>query len=253
MPSKDEERVTGRARGGLARAESLTPEQRKEIAQHAAATRWQGKLPQAICGSPDRPLRIGDAELQCYVLSDGTRVLSQGGFLGALGRHPKANVRREEGEEQIPAILQGKSLKPQAIHFSGNFGEEPAPRGAFGLDHETTCLGAVMSAAGAHVCTLGACVASASRPRGSVSRRPRYGSRAALLDGVAQFLLRASCGYRSLVGSGAKRGKRFDRVVFHGRLPRIVVRCSHYVFVRQLRRRRTIGRYQRSEDLSVHF
>jgi hypothetical protein len=54
-------------------------------------------------------------------------VLSQGGFLGALGRHPKANVRREEGEEQIPAILQGKSLKP---FISQEILEKSRPRGA---------------------------------------------------------------------------------------------------------------------------
>jgi hypothetical protein len=65
-----------------------------------------------VCGSPDRPIRIGDIELQCYVLEDGTRVLTQAGFLDALGRHPKANVRREGGEDRIPAILQGKSIRP---------------------------------------------------------------------------------------------------------------------------------------------
>ena len=37
--------------------------------------------------------------------------LTQASFLRALGRHPKANVRRE-GEERVPAILQGKALKP---------------------------------------------------------------------------------------------------------------------------------------------
>src|SRR5258707_169410 len=66
----------------------------------------------AVCGSPDRPLRIGQIELEAYVLEDGTRVLSQRQFLEALGRHPKANVRKEGDEEQLPAILQGKSIKP---------------------------------------------------------------------------------------------------------------------------------------------
>jgi len=30
-----------------------------------------------ICGSPDKPLKIGDIEIQCYILEDETRVLSQ--------------------------------------------------------------------------------------------------------------------------------------------------------------------------------
>ena len=53
-------------------------------------------------------MRITDIELECYVLEDGTRLLSQAGFLSALGRHRKANVRRET----VPAILQGKAISP---------------------------------------------------------------------------------------------------------------------------------------------
>src|SRR3712207_5849236 len=83
----------GKARGGIVRATRLSPEERSKIAKKAAAARWTEGLPQAVCGSPDRPLRIANVELQCYVLEDGTRVLSQAGFLEALGRHRKANVR----------------------------------------------------------------------------------------------------------------------------------------------------------------
>jgi hypothetical protein len=64
----------------------------------------------AICGSPEQPLRIGDAEIECYVLDDGTRVLTQASFLRALGRHPKANTRREGGDTPVPPILQSKAL-----------------------------------------------------------------------------------------------------------------------------------------------
>ena len=41
----------------------------------------------AICGSPDRPLKIGDVEIPCYVIEkDGkpVRVLSGRGVQGAL-------------------------------------------------------------------------------------------------------------------------------------------------------------------------
>ena len=99
----------GRAKGGHARAARLSPVQRREIARRAAATRWEG-VSTAVCGSPDQPLRLGEIEIECYVLDDGTRVLSQASFLRALGRHPKANVRREEG--RLPAILQGKAINP---------------------------------------------------------------------------------------------------------------------------------------------
>jgi hypothetical protein len=45
-------------------------------------------------------------------LEDGTRVITQASFLEALGRHRKANVRREGGEDRVPAILQGKAINP---------------------------------------------------------------------------------------------------------------------------------------------
>ena len=100
----------GKAKGAIARAKRLSSEERSAISKKAAEARWSAELPQAVCGSPDRPLRIANIEIQCYVLEDGTRVLSQAGFLEALGRHRKANVRKEGQEERLPAILQGKAI-----------------------------------------------------------------------------------------------------------------------------------------------
>ncbi|WP_417722627.1 P63C domain-containing protein [Salipiger sp.] len=65
-----------------------------------------------VAGAPHTPIKIGDAEIECYVLDDETRVLTQATFLEAMGRHRKANVRDEGGEERLPAILQGKAIKP---------------------------------------------------------------------------------------------------------------------------------------------
>ncbi|MGH7015351.1 MAG: P63C domain-containing protein [Stellaceae bacterium] len=112
----DEGKNPAKVRAAKARAEALTTEERKEIGRKAAAARWDKakEVPHAIYGSPDRLLPIGNVELQCYVLGDEekTRVITQAGFLEALGRHRKANVRDEGGEEPTPAILQGKALKP---------------------------------------------------------------------------------------------------------------------------------------------
>jgi len=103
----------GRGNGGKARAAKLTPEERMAISVKGVEARKElAALPRATHGSPEHPLRIGDAEIQCYVLADGTRVLSQAEFLEALGRHRKANVRNDEGEERLPAILQGKAIYP---------------------------------------------------------------------------------------------------------------------------------------------
>src|SRR2546421_431329 len=38
----------------------------------------------AVYGSPDKPLRIADIEIPCYVLEDGRRVIIQSGILTAL-------------------------------------------------------------------------------------------------------------------------------------------------------------------------
>jgi hypothetical protein len=112
----------GRARGGVARAAKLTPAERSAIARKGAlakqAKKDEPKLPTAEYGSSDRPLRILDTEIPCYVLSDGTRVLTQEGFLFALGRAPKAKggtgaAGHQPGEvDVLPAFLAASNLKP---------------------------------------------------------------------------------------------------------------------------------------------
>lgn len=102
-------RVTGRAKGGVARAKHLTPAERKAIARRAAAMRWNTKnLPRAVCSSEDTPLRIADITLDAYVLEDGTRVLSQAGFLKALGRHKRATYQNTD----VPPMIRGAGLEP---------------------------------------------------------------------------------------------------------------------------------------------
>lgn len=112
MSTKQAANPEGRARGGRARADRLSPDERHDIARKAAAERWRGDLPTVLCGAPDKPLRIGDVEIPCYVLDDNTRVLTQAGVQAALGKHPKANVRREPDGSLIPAVLQGAGLRP---------------------------------------------------------------------------------------------------------------------------------------------
>jgi hypothetical protein len=76
----------GASKGGLARAKSLTPAQRSEIARTAGAARWGADgIVRATHGSPERPLKIGDWEVTCYVLEDGRRVISQRGLQTAIG------------------------------------------------------------------------------------------------------------------------------------------------------------------------
>jgi hypothetical protein len=108
---------TGKAVGAAARAASLSGARRKEISAKAIEARKElAKLPRATHGSPDKPLKIGGAELTCYVLEDGTRLITQEGFLSALGRARKAKgghgASIDSGVDKMPSFLAANNLKP---------------------------------------------------------------------------------------------------------------------------------------------
>ncbi len=105
----DDDSPTGRAKGGKARMDKLTKEERSLQAKQAAATRWSNDVKKATHGSDDHPLKIGDAEIGCYVLEDGTRVLSQRGVVGALGMRYGS---RAGGADRLTSFLSGKGLSP---------------------------------------------------------------------------------------------------------------------------------------------
>ena len=99
-----------KARGGHARAAALTPEQRSESARNAAESRWENNLPRS---THEGPVRIGEIEIGAAVLPDGTRLLSQGAFLKAIGR--SRSVPGGSGGsagDQLPAFLQADRLGP---------------------------------------------------------------------------------------------------------------------------------------------
>lgn len=91
--SDESSKPSGRAKGGVARAEKLSPERRKEIARSGGLAKQvnseivliSSTLPVATHGSADRPIRIGNIEIPCYVLPDETRVLALRGLHTALG------------------------------------------------------------------------------------------------------------------------------------------------------------------------
>ncbi len=128
----------GASKGGRARANVLTPEERSEIARQAVRTRWlkAGKLKETDAPEqdadesakpnvaepevPEMPvsllrgtLELGDIELECHVLSDGRRVLTQrevvraisgGRESGNLGRYLDRNPLTAENFHAGPVI-----------------------------------------------------------------------------------------------------------------------------------------------------
>jgi P63C domain len=105
------EEITGRAKGGVARAASLTGEERRQIARKAAAARWSKDM---LFATHEGPVKIGDVVIPAANLSDGTRVLSQGQFLQAIGRSrsPKAGTGAYAAVDELPFFLQATTLKP---------------------------------------------------------------------------------------------------------------------------------------------
>jgi len=96
--------------GGKKRAETLTPERRKEIARLAAESRY----------APEKAeysgvLKIGDMSFPCSVLSDGTRILTQHDFMSGMGMYYSGWVAKNKPADQpadIPDFLSFQNLKP---------------------------------------------------------------------------------------------------------------------------------------------
>ncbi len=113
--------IDGKAKGGHARADALTPEKRSEIAKRAAQSRWGANIPQAIM---EGTLKIGDTEIPCAVLEGERRVVSESNFMAALGmyRSGALSIRRkeQEGGAQIPLSLAHKNLKPYIERHLGS-------------------------------------------------------------------------------------------------------------------------------------
>jgi hypothetical protein len=105
--AKDENKVAG----GLARAASLTKVERSAIARRAAMVRHRkDDLPRAAA---EGILSIGELDLQVAVLDDerNTRVLTQNGFLKAIGRHPFASGGAGSAIDESAPFLRPKNLK----------------------------------------------------------------------------------------------------------------------------------------------
>lgn len=106
----EKDKNEGRSKGGTARAESLSPAVRSEIAQKAADARWGASLPKALV---DGQISIAGKIIDCAVLENGTRVLTQETFLMAIGRsgRPKAGtgIMLLDG---IPSFIAAENLNP---------------------------------------------------------------------------------------------------------------------------------------------
>lgn len=105
--------------GGNARRDSLTPEQRAELASRAAEARWakasyDGPVLEATYPGT---VTIGEKSIPCAVLSDGTRVLSDNGITNAIlgtrsGASKRLRVAAKMEGALLPLFLAPSALKP---------------------------------------------------------------------------------------------------------------------------------------------
>lgn len=111
MSEIDKSKVTGKAKGGIARAANMTAAERKASAIKAAQTKKHyATLPTAEYGNSSTALKVGDIEIPCYVLDDGRRVLSQGGLQAGIGMSKSGGTR---GEQRIVTFI--RSLESKGI------------------------------------------------------------------------------------------------------------------------------------------
>jgi P63C domain-containing protein len=57
-------------------------------------------------------LKLGDNELECYILEDGTRLISQNAVFRAFGRGKRGIRRISEGGIKVPSFMDAKNLEP---------------------------------------------------------------------------------------------------------------------------------------------
>lgn len=142
------------SKGGVARASKLSPDERSQIASQAAKARWvssdknEADIPKAICGGSDRPLKIGEIELPCYVLEGGKRVIHQRGMVNALGMARGGSSRG--GGDRLAYFVGQKTLEPFVSKELGDVTASPllfrTPRGVLAYGYEATVLADICEA-----------------------------------------------------------------------------------------------------------
>lgn len=136
MPTKSKD-IT-KAAGGIARAKSLSPSAKTEIARKAAAARWANKPVRAIHkGNFQDEFGI---DVECYVLQDTkkTAVISQIGMGKVLGLSSRGStfprfINSQAMSKHVGAELREKLEKPLKFQW-GKAGVEPASKMTHGFD-----------------------------------------------------------------------------------------------------------------------
>ncbi len=121
MSEKKKEKSLEKAKGGFARATSLTKEQRSEIAKKAANARWGDKFPEI---THEGILNLAGFKIPCYVTADGDRVISGRGMQDAL-KLVDENVTYQKPGSRLIRLFGYKSLQPLITEANNSDKLEP--------------------------------------------------------------------------------------------------------------------------------
>lgn len=133
--SEDDDKPSGKAKGGIARRDALSQEQRKAIAKNAAIARWGMKATHK--GNFKEQLGI---DVECYVLDDAGKsaVISQTGMASALGLSSRGSalprfLANKVMSEAVSVELKQKIENPIKFQY-GSGGAELPPIAINGFD-----------------------------------------------------------------------------------------------------------------------
>lgn len=146
----------GASKGGKARAETLTPEERSEIARRAVRTRWARKKgipltdeddgqvgnilrqrdnglellpgPDTLQITRDSEKRVslfrgdvqfGDISVSCHVLNDGSRVIAQREVIKALTgqERPSGSITRIIGTSNLSPYINANDIAKKVVQY----------------------------------------------------------------------------------------------------------------------------------------
>ena len=101
-----------------------------------------------ICGTPDSPVTIGDVEIECYVLEDETRVLSQRGLQRALGMSEGGGTHGERPLSRFVRRFGDKlpELRTLSVRITSPLEFRPLRGGRTAFGYEATILADICEA-----------------------------------------------------------------------------------------------------------
>jgi hypothetical protein len=103
-------KLDNKSKGGLARAESLTAEERSDIAKKGAEARWDKSLPTVLLGAK---LTLGGISVDCYVTEDGERLIAGRGMQDVLKLvDDSLQKSQQKSGSRLTRLLKYKLIKP---------------------------------------------------------------------------------------------------------------------------------------------